>query len=527
MIAEITTEAPAERRPSRREKLSLADPTRLDRLPPHDLAAEAGVLGCILLDAGGGNVDCADDAIEALTVPIAFYDHRHQHVFAAILRCRAEKKTPDTIVLMQLLSQAGELENCGGIAYLSSLPDAVPSAANLAHYLEIVWEKFLLRRQIAACTAAVARCYEAESEETVQDILAENERAVMQASEVRLRNSEKNAKEVIMDVSENILEKYRRGVKFNIGPATGFNYLDNILPGLGKGQLIVEAARPRTGKSAKMMQTAEYIAMVEKLPVAIFSLEMTARSLLLRELFQNAGSDLTKFLNGFLTEADLAPLVSSAGKLAGLEKLLFIDESARMSIEDLEVRARRMKRKHGIQVFFIDYFQLLYCRNAKRQWSKSDELAECSMRLKGLAKELDVPIVLCAQMNREIEKDTHRRPRLSDLRDTGQLEQDADVIMFLWKPDTSAEMWQQKIEQILQRVPCPAEWRTVERNEDGKTWKHYLSLVNCTVEKQREGRSGEDALMVFIKPWTRFVDAYRPPKEKKVKQSEIEEHENQ
>src|SRR6185437_9284430 len=194
----------------------------------------------------------------------------------------------------------------------------------------------------------------------------------------------------IVEVHDQVLSKFRRGVKFSIGPTTGFNYLDNILPGLGKGQLIVEAARPRTGKTAKMMQTAEHVAGVCKVPVAVFSLEMTSVSLGTRAIFQRAGSDITKFMNGFMSDSDVQKLTLAGTQLSKLP--IHIDESSRMAIEDLEIRARRLVRSYGVGVIFIDYFQLLYVRNRNRQWSKSDELAECSMRLKGLAKELNIPI---------------------------------------------------------------------------------------------------------------------------------------
>ena len=195
-------------------------------------------------------------------------------------------------------------------------------------------------------------------------------------------------------------------------------------------------------------------------------------------------------------------LVGARVELAKLP--IYFEEAPSLSIEQVEVQARRLTQKHGLKILFLDYFQLLYSRNKVRSWNTNDELAHCSKRLKALARELGVPIVLCAQMNREIEKENQRRPRLSDLKDTGQLEQDADVIMFLWKPDISSEAWQKKVKDILLRAPVPAEWK------DERVWKKNLAVVTCTVEKQREGRSGEDATLLFIKPWTRFVDAYRP-----------------
>lgn len=469
-------------------------------LPPNDPEAECGVLGCILTDPK----ECAGRAQEWLPDPSAFYELRHQEIFKEMIAMEMERVAIDVITLQARLKSRGILEEIGGIGYLASLQDAVPSASNLDYYLEIVREKFVFRRWIALCDDVKDRIQNFKGKEQVDvaELTAQVSTELFKLCETNQRSMEKPMREVIVEVHDQVLSKFRRGVKHQVGPQTGFNYLDNILPGLGKGQLIVEAARPRTGKTAKMMQTAEHIAGVEKVPVAVFSLEMTAVSLGSRAIFQRGGADMTKFLNGFMSDRDVEKLTVAGTQLGKLP--LWIDESPRLAIEDLEIRARRMVRQHGVAVIFIDYFQLLYVRNRHRQWSKSDELAECSMRLKGLAKELNLPIYLCAQMNREIERETHRRPRLSDLRDTGQLEQDADVVMFLWKPDIGSDAWKKRILEILPRVPVQEDWRTE------KTWKKNLSVVTCTVEKQREGRSGEDATLIFIKPWTRFVDAFAP-----------------
>lgn len=483
-----------------------------DRLPPHSQEAEQGVLGCCL----EAPTECLGQVIETLRGDAqAFYDLRHQIIFDTLKLLENERAPVDIISVTQRLKERDLLEQIGGTSYLNDLQNATPSAANLSYYLEIVREKRSLRKWITLCTDIIGRIYANDDEGDVETLIAKASTDLFKLCEDDIRTNEKTMRDVIADVSMNVLDKFVRGRKHKIGPMTGFNYLDNILPGLGKGQLIVEAARPRTGKTAKMMQVAEWIAGVEKIPVAVFSLEMTATSLGTRAIFQRAGADLTKFLNGFMSDADVQKLVAAGDQL--MKMPIFIDESPRLAIEDLEIRARRMVRRHGVGVIFIDYFQLLYVRNRHRQWSKSDELAECSIRLKGLAKELQIPIYLCAQMNREIEKETHRRPRLADLRDTGQLEQDADVVMFLWKPDVGSGKWGERIAEILPRIPVAEEWR----REAKGAWKNNLSIVTCTVEKQREGRSGEDATLVFIKPWTRFVDAYTPPKDRSESQQDL------
>lgn len=475
-----------------------------DRLPPHSIEAEQGVLGCCLLDPK----ESLPDALLALPDPAAFYDLRHAHIFGTLMAMESQRVPIDIITLQERLRAAQMLDSVGGLAYLSTLPDFTPSAANLPQYLAIVKEKWLARRFIAMCGEVSARLFEANT--NVEQVVAEVSTDLFKLCETGQASRERHVRDIIVDVQLDVLDKFQRGVKRKIGPQTGFNYLDNILPGFAAGQLIVEAARPRTGKSAKLMQTAEHIA-GEGVPVGVFSLEMTSSALMTRAVFQRGGADLTKFYNGFMESDDLQKLVASTVAISKLP--LYIDESPRLSIEDLEIRARRMKRQHNIGILFIDYFQLLYVRNRHKQWSKSDELAECSMRLKALARELKIPVYIAAQMNREIEKETHRRPRLSDLRDTGQLEQDADVIMFLWKPDLSSDAAKKRVAQILPRIPCPEHWRMVKANAEGiqtdSSWQKNLSMIVCTVEKQREGRSGEDASLVFIKPWTRFVDAYR------------------
>jgi replicative DNA helicase len=500
MIDSVSEQAGADMglKKARRKSNPASDPIKLDRLPPHDAEMEEGVLGCQLI----APVECVEEVLLKLKGDAAaHYDLRHQIIQAELFEMFNGKIPIDVITLQQRLKDKGLLEQVNGIAYLSQIQDAVPSAANLAYYLDIVREKYLLRKWIQLCTEVVGRIYDYEGE--VDALTNEVSQDLFRLCETGQEANEKPFREVVVEVSEKYLEKFRRGVKFRIGPQTGFNYLDSILPGFGNGQLIVVAARPRTGKSAIVMQMAEHIALVEKIPCAIISLEMSAASLGVRAVFQRAGADLTKFLNGFMSDADIEKLACASADM--MKMGLFIDESPRMCIEELEVRARRMVRRHKLGVLFLDYFQLLYVRHPSKQWSRADELEHCSMRLKGLAKELNIPIVICAQLNREIDKETTRRPRLSDLRNTGQLEQDADVIMFLWKPDLSSKAWEKRVADILPRVPVSEDWKQL------RTWKKNLAIVTCTVEKQREGRSGEDATLVFIKPWTRFVDAYRPP----------------
>jgi replicative DNA helicase len=390
----------------------------------------------------------------------------------------------------------------------------VPSAGNLPHYLDIVREKFLLRRLMHVCTEVVGRVAECES--APEGLFDEVERDILQINETRLPSSSRHAKEVVKDAMQAISE-FKRGHKRSVGPSLGFNYLDNIIPGMAPGDFIVLAARPGTGKSAMAMQICEHVAGNLQLPSAFFSLEMTEQNLMMRQIFTRAGANLMKFNNGFFEEHSIPDIVRSAREISAMP--IYYDESAEMSIEDLEVKLRRMVRKFGIRFAVIDYFQLMFARRVRSQFSRSDELAYVSKRIKALGKELGLPILVLAQMNRDIEKDFQRKPRLSDLKDTGQLEQDADIVMFLWKPQVARDKWEERMKPILARLKVPEQWKRWEswKDENGdwwRPWKEYLSVVTCTVAKQRNGPTDKDSTLMFVKEWTRLVDAYTPPKDK-------------
>ena len=470
----------------------------LDRLPPHSEEGERGVLGCCLLDA-----ECIDDVRARLTEE-SFYDLRHRNIWSAMLAVYEKLKGLDMIALQAHCRDLGQLDQVGGLAYVSELPDAVPSAANIAHYINLVADKELLRRVLRTCSEAVASVYE-PGEKTARDIAASAEKAILTATETRDVLRERHIKELLIDATENVLNKFQRGVKMNFGPTLGFNYLDSMIPGMHEGGYFVLAARPSVGKSSLMLQICEHVSLVCKQPVHVFSLEMTGRSLALREVFQKAGASFMKFTDGFLIDADIKSLTVAASRLA--KAPWTVDDCSRATIDDIEVRARRLHRKYGVRVFFIDYLQLLSSRS-KRWNNRNDEMADISTRLVALAKELNVTFFVLAQMNRESEKEPHRIPRLSDLRDTGQVEQDADVVMFLYRPkfdpDVPEEMkW---LELAPEGPPDNlGEWKSTAN------WHRHYGRINCYVAKQRNGPTG-DAQLTFVKDWVRFVDTFRPAK---------------
>jgi replicative DNA helicase len=467
--------ANADLKKARRRKNVAADSLKLDRLPPHSMECEQGVLGCCLLEPN----QCIGECIEKLKDDghEAFYDLRHQTIYAALATMFNAREPVDIITLQQRLKDNQLLEQVGGIAYLAQLQDAVPSAANLSYYLDYVQDKFLLRRMIATCTDVVGRVYDYEGE--VDALLDEVEKEILRINESRAQTSMVGVKDLVNRAVTSI-ENYfsRKGVLNGLG--TGFPDLDRMTDGLHGGEMIVIAARPSMGKTSLAMNMAESIVLEQGLPVGVFSLEMSAESLVMRMLCSIARVNLRSIREGFMSEADFPKLTSAAGRLARAP--LFIDDSAGLSILQLRARARRMHQQHGVKLFVIDYLQLLHSTARRSQENRQQEIADISSGIKALAKELKVPIIVLAQLNREIEKDKSRKPRLSDLRESGAIEQDADVVGLLYKP-TSGE------------------------DEDGVPAEEADGLpVNLLIAKQRNGPTG-DVNLTFLKSYTRFESA--------------------
>jgi replicative DNA helicase len=459
----------------RREQSSLPAPQALDRLPPHSIEAEQGVLGCILL----APLDCIGVCIEKLKQgPDVFYDLRHRHLYEQLAEMYDAKDLIDLITVQQKLKDKGQLEALGGITYLSGLQDCVPSAANLEYYLEIIREKATLRRMIQTCTSAVARVYEHEGE--VDALLDEVERDVLKISEERTESNSRTIKDLVHKAI-NTIEDYHQRQGMLTGIPTGFADLDKMTSGFHGGEMIIIAARPSMGKTSLAMNIAEHVAIDAKLPVGVFSLEMSAESLILRMLCSRSRVNLRNIREGFLAERDFPKLTGSAGKLANAP--LFIDDSAGLSILQLRAKARRMYQQYGIKLFVIDYLQLLNSTSTRVE-NRQQEIAQISNGIKALAKELDVPVIVLSQLNRSMEKED-RRPRLSDLRESGSIEQDADLVGLLYKPTEKTE-----------------------EGEDGAVGQgDYEALpVKLLIAKQRNGPTG-DVDLTFMKSYTRFESA--------------------
>jgi len=446
----------------------------VDRLPPHSPECEMGVLGCVLLSPN----ECMGECIAKLKVGAeAFYDLRHQTIFDTLAEMFDHREAIDVITLQQKLKDKQLLEQVGGIAYLASLPDAVPSAANLSYYLDFVQEKYFLRKMIHTCTEVVGRVYDYEGE--VDALMDEVERDILRISESRVQSQTKSIKELVKGAITQIEDFHQRQGMLT-GVATGFTDLDKMTSGLHAGEMIVIAARPSMGKTSLAMNIAEHVAIDQKLPVGVFSLEMTSESLVLRMLCSRSRVNLRNVRDGFLAERDFPKLTGAAGKLASAP--LFIDDSSGLSILQLRAKARRMAQQYGIKLFVIDYLQLLHS-TARRAENRQQEIADISSGVKSLAKELEVPVIVLSQLNRELEKDKNRKPRLSDLRESGSIEQDADVVGLLYKPSSGDD----------------------DDNGGGGEDQEAVA-VNLLIAKQRNGPTG-DVNLTFLKPYTRFENA--------------------
>ena len=465
----------ADLKKARRHKATAsADVLKTDRLPPHAPEAEQGVLGCVLLSPN----DCLGQCIEKLKAGAdVFYDLRHQTIYTALVEMYDQREAIDVITLQQRLKDRQLLDQIGGIPYLNALQDAVPSAANVTYYADIVQEKYLLRKMIHACTSVVAKVYDYEGE--VDALMDEVERDILQISESRVQGGAQAAKQLVHRAVETIEKYFNRQGSLG-GLATGFADLDKMTDGFHGGEMIVIAARPSMGKTSFAMNIAESVAMNQKVPVGVFSLEMTSESLVMRMLCSNARVNLRQIREGFMSEADFPKLTSAAGRLSNAP--LFIDDTPALSILQLRARARRMSQQYDIKLFVVDYLQLLHSTSRRGQDNRQQEISEISSGIKALAKELNVPVIVLSQLNRELEKDKSRKPRLSDLRESGAIEQDADLVGLLYKPSTGDD----------DEAAPPEEMDGIP--------------VNLLIAKQRNGPTG-DVNLTFLKSYTRFESA--------------------
>ncbi|NLM51636.1 MAG: replicative DNA helicase [Firmicutes bacterium] len=392
----------------------------MERIPPQNLEAEQSVLGSMLIDREA--IIIASEIIR----PTDFYRESHQKIFEAMLALSERGEPVDLITLSAELEQQNLLESVGGIGYLTTLANIVPTAANVSYYARIVQEKAILRTMINTATQIVSRCFEAKDD--VEEILDDAEKAILEISQRSTSNSFSSMREILKNTFERIdqLWENKGGVT---GVPTGFPDLDNLTCGLQNSDLIIIAARPSMGKTTLALNIAQHIAVNEGLPVAIFSLEMSKEQLVQRMLCAQANIDAQRLRRGFLTEEDYPKLTKAAGPLS--EAPIYIDDTAAISVREMRAKARRLKAEHGLAAIFIDYLQLM--RGDGRAENRQQEISAISRSLKALAKELNVPVVALSQLSRAVEQREKKRPVLSDLLESGGIEANADLVAFIYR----------------------------------------------------------------------------------------------
>ncbi len=397
--------------------------TSLHRVPPQNLEAEQSVIGGILLDNQALN-----SVLEVLHVD-DFYSEAHRKIFAAIIELYDRNEPSDLITLSNILRSKNQLDQAGGASYLSTLADNVPSAANIDHYSKIVKEKSILRKLIGTATDILGKSYNAGTD--IDTVLDEAERAIFDISENKIRPAFSPFKDIIKESVKTIERLYERK-ELVTGVPTGFEKMDDITSGLQKSDLVIIAGRPSMGKTAFALNIAQYAALEANVAVAIFSLEMSKEQLALRMLSSEARVDSQRIRRGFLGEADWPRLISAAGRLS--EAQIFIDDSSAITALEMKAKARRLKSTVDLGLIILDYLQLMRS-GGYRETSREQEISEISRSLKALAKELNVPVIALSQLNRKLEDRTNKRPQMADLRDSGAIEQDADLIAFIYRDE--------------------------------------------------------------------------------------------
>jgi replicative DNA helicase len=392
------------------------------RLPPQNLEAEVSVLGGVLLDN-----EALNRVLEVMKEG-DFYRESHRKIFSAILDLYEKSEPVDLITLTEALKKREALEAVGGVEYLNSLVNSVPTAANISYYAKIVKEKAILRKLINRSTDIISQVYGVSGD--VDDFLDQAERSIFEISEDRVRPSFYPLKDIIKASFKTIERLYEKR-QFITGVPTGFTKLDELTSGLQPSDLIIVAGRPSMGKTALALDIAAYAAVEGGIPSAIFSLEMAKEQLALRMLCSEAKVDAHRLRGGFLSESDWPKLTRAAGSLS--EAPIFIDDTPGLSALEMRAKSRRLKAEHNLGLVVVDYLQLM--RGRADSDNREQEISDISRSLKALAKELNVPVMALSQLNRRVEERGDRRPQLSDLRESGAIEQDADVIIFLYRDE--------------------------------------------------------------------------------------------
>jgi replicative DNA helicase len=442
----------------------MPDTVVAERPLPHNLEAERSVLGAILLHNDAFNL--AAEVIDAQD----FFRNAHQRIFDKMVRLAERGDAIDLVTLKEELGRSGDLDEVGGPAYITALVDGVPRSTNVEHYAKIIKEKATLRNLIFSANRILTTAYAAEDEAEV--ILDQAEHAIFAIADDNVRDGFVSVRELATS-SLDTIERLHSRKELITGVPTGFADLDELTSGLQPSDLIIVAARPSMGKTSLVLNMAQHVGTKTDMTVGMFSLEMSKEQLFLRMLTSEARIDAHRLRGGFLGERDWGRLSQAIGTLS--EARIFIDDSPSIGVLEMRAKCRRLASEHGLNLVIIDYIQLMQGRGKFE--NRTLELASISRSMKGLAKELNVPIVVLSQLSRAPESRSDHRPQLSDLRESGALEQDADLVLFIYREDQYADRSQ----------PPP----------------DAQGVAELIIGKQRNGPTGTVKL-AFIREFTRF-----------------------
>ncbi|MCR6108532.1 replicative DNA helicase [Salipaludibacillus agaradhaerens] len=437
-----------------------------DRTPPQNIEAEQAVLGAIFLE------DQALITASERLIPEDFYRVAHQRIYSVMLELSSKSEPVDLVTVTSELETKNWLEETGGVSYLSDLANAVPTAANISYYSQIVEEKSLLRKLIRVATNIATEGYAAD--EDVEAILSDAEKAILEVAQKRSAGEFADIKDVLIEAFDKI-EMLQHTAGEVTGIPTGFTELDRITAGFQRNDLVIVAARPSVGKTAFALNISQNVATKTDENVAIFSLEMGADQLVMRMLCAEGNIDAQRLRTGRLEDEDWQRLTMAMGSLS--KAGIYIDDTPGIKVKDIRAKCRKLKKERGLGMIMIDYLQLIQ-GDSRSGEGRQQEVSEISRELKGLARELELPVIALSQLSRGVESRQDKRPMMSDIRESGSIEQDADIVAFLYRDD----YYDQESE-----------------NKD---------IIEIIIAKQRNGPVGTVEL-AFVKEYNKFVNLER------------------
>ncbi len=437
-----------------------------DRIPPQNIEAEQAVLGAIFLEPS------ALTLASEILIPEDFYRAAHQKIFNSMLKLADKGEPVDLVTVTKELADAKILEEVGGVSYLSDLANSVPTAANIEYYAKIVEEKSILRRLIRTATNIAQEGYNREDD--VDGLLDEAERNIMEVAQRKNTGSFQNIKDILVKTYDNIEMLHHRKGEIT-GIPTGFTELDRMTAGFQRNDFIIVAARPSVGKTAFALNIAQNVATKTDENVAIFSLEMGADQLVMRMLCAEGNINAQNLRTGNLTPEDWGKLTMAMGSLSNAG--IYIDDTPGIKVSEIRAKCRRLKQERGLGLVLIDYLQLIQGSGRNRE-NRQQEVSEISRSLKALARELEVPVIALSQLSRGVEQRQDKRPMMSDIRESGSIEQDADIVAFLYRDDY------------------------YDKETENK------NIIEIIIAKQRNGPVGTVQL-AFVKEYNKFVNLER------------------